>query len=154
VDADQVSFEGSDYVRFIEGTDFAGLWGMVAADGNLNGLGLIERNSVCTQAFFDKLGAEKYGWRSRTESAFEVPAGYPQEYQAMVEELNENLILWDTSVITIVHPVDETGNDQSYATAALLIWIAVVVLILYMVMFFCMARKERINEKEHYMTRD
>jgi len=77
VDTDVVSFDGSDYIRFTEGTDFAGLWGMVAADGNLNGLGLIERNSVCTQAFFDKLGAEKYGWRSRVESAFEVPASYP-----------------------------------------------------------------------------
>jgi len=51
-----LSYQGSEYIRFTEGTDFAGFWGKVDESGNLASLGIIERDSVCTQSFLDKLG--------------------------------------------------------------------------------------------------
>lgn len=44
----ETSFKASNWVDFIEGTDFAGFWGEMKADGYLGGLGYIVRDSVCT----------------------------------------------------------------------------------------------------------
>ena len=68
-----LSYEGSEYIRFSEGTDFAGLWGKVDEKGNLNSLGIVERDSVCTQSFLDKLGKDSYSWSATVGSSFDAP---------------------------------------------------------------------------------
>ena len=68
-----LSYEGSEYIRFTEGTDFAGLWGKVDEAGNLNSLGIVERDSVCTQSFLDKLGKDGYSWSATVGSSFDAP---------------------------------------------------------------------------------
>ncbi len=126
---DKFAFEGSNYVRFTEGTDLAGLWGTVNSDGFMNSLGFVQRDSVCTQAFLNVLGVENYDWNATKEGAFEVPDTYTDAYKNRVESLNAsgaNDILETYVVVPVESKPASKGDDsktrenqaaESYASA-------------------------------------
>lgn len=47
-DPSYFAYVNTNWVKFNDGTDLAGLWGTVREDGNLAGIGFIERDSRCT----------------------------------------------------------------------------------------------------------
>jgi hypothetical protein len=63
-DEKRFAYVNTNWVKFDGVTDLAGLWGTVREDGNLAGLGFIERDSRCTQDFLDEIGEGGYTWVS------------------------------------------------------------------------------------------
>jgi hypothetical protein len=70
----------TNWVRFTDGTDFAGLYGRVNEEGNMSTLGFVERDSVCAESFLKKLGKDNYDWFAQVDGAFETPDTFPKEY--------------------------------------------------------------------------
>ena len=145
-----VSYVNDAYMRFADGSDFAGLWGTVSDDGLLNSIGFVERDSVCTQGFLDTLGKEAYDWYTPTEKSFGTPETYTAEYKTRVEKLNEKLVLYTPPVIpkedeskeTTTRPADpqrfikttiEEETEGGSLVAAIFIWVTIVLVVVMII---------------------
>ncbi len=150
--ATDVSWVNDAYMRFADGSDFAGLWGTVGDDGLLNSIGFVERDSVCTQGFLDTLGKEAYDWYTPTEKSFGTPETYTAEFKSRVEKLNEKLVLYTPPVIpekkddepkgTTTRPADpqrfikttiEEETEGGSLVAAIFIWITIVLVVVMII---------------------
>lgn len=138
------AFSSTFWVNFIEGYDFAGLHGYVSEDGFLAGLGVVKRDSVCTQAFLTALGRYDYEWNTPRSDSFPVPSNYPAEYQQRVRLLNQRLspsaaVAADDNSSTKQLFVSHT-HEQVVETPAIIAVIAVWVIALILIVVIIVRR--------------
>jgi len=133
------AYVNTNWVRFNDGTDLAGLWGTVREDGNLAGLGFIERDSRCTQDFLDEIGEGSYSWTSPKPSQLVSRPEYPDEYRSEIEELlgSKDQI---ASGRLPQHEHDEKA-ETGLVIVTILVYVALAVLIMVMIYQHCKEKK-------------
>ena len=81
-------FSSTNWIKFDgESKDFAGWYGYTNDSGDLQGLGIIERDSTCAQEFLNELGSAEYTWISPKPSQLVTKPEYPEEYAEQIKEL-------------------------------------------------------------------
>jgi len=143
-------FEGTNFVRFTEGTDFAGLYGKVNEDGYLNALGFIERDSVCTQAFLDTLGVEGYDWNASKGASFGAPSTYTADFKARVELLNDDEAqeLLATAPVVPEHSHGEEA-ETGLVVVTVLIWVAIAIIMMVCIFMYCKMKMKKDQQIGH-----
>lgn len=121
---DDLTFQSDFWVPFDLGTDFAGFWGTTDEDGYLAGLGIIQRDSVCTQAFLTAVGRASYDWNTKRPANFDVPSTYPAEYQERVRAMNDMKAVTDASdTSTVPQHSHEAELDVGLIIAVIIVWV-------------------------------
>lgn len=132
-------------MRFTDGTDFAGLWGKVSKDGKkLNGLGFIERDSVCAQAFLDQLGVEGYNWNASKGSKFDSPEAYPTMYKSKLAILNDDEAVEAEGPSNTI-PSHSHGEEAEtgLVVVTVLIWVAIAIIVMVAIFMYCKMRMKK-----------
>lgn len=121
----------------VDGYDFAGFWGFLTEEGYLGGLGIIQRDSVCTQVFLNELGPSGYSWTAKRPENFKVPSNYPEEFKARVHALNGQRAVTNSTDTTnlILTPAVETApqvvrketieytDESGMIAGAIIVWV-------------------------------
>lgn len=132
-------FTSTNYVKFWEGRDIAGLWGYTNADGDLAGLGFVERDSNCAQEFLNELGASAYTWISPKPSQLVSPPPYPEEYKEQIEELQAQKDLLTQGILP-EHEHSEKA-ETALVVITVLIWVAIIILMAVFAFQMCKQNK-------------
>ncbi len=110
----------------------------MSAEGKLNSLGFIERDSVCTQAFLDQKGVEGYNWNASKGGSFDAPSTYPEVYKAHLAKLNDDeAVAEEEPVNTIPEHSHGEEPETGLLVVTILIWVAIAIIIMVAIFMYC-----------------
>ena len=133
-------FTSTNWLKFTDGTDFAGFWGYTnESNGDVQGLGVIERDSVCAQGFLDEIGSAEYTWISPKPSQRVTKPEYPAEYKEQIELLQAQKDLLTQGILP-EHEHSEKA-ETALVVITVLIWVAVIILMAVFMFQMCKQKK-------------
>ena len=130
----------TNYVKFADQYDLAGLWGFENADGSLAGLSFIMRDSKCTDKFRSATGSS-YSWTSPDPANTAVKPEPPEEYAEQVKALLA-IKSGKTNVAAVAVPTHEHDEkaETGLVVVIVLVWVACVILAGVFIFMYCKER--------------
>lgn len=120
-----------------DGIDFAGFMGTTAANGDMNSLGFVLRDSDCSQQFIDALGSS-YTWTSPKGAVAVVPERTPEH---VIDLENIEVELQELRAGEIEQHDHDEKAESALVGVTIAIWVAVAILIMVFVFQYCREKK-------------